>query len=449
MIKIKQGLDLPISGSPEQIISEGRTARSVAVIGSDYVGMKPTMAVAVGDRVKKGQLLFTDKKTPGIRYTALAGGTVAAINRGEKRILQSVVIDVESAESGQEEEETFTSYKTEELAGLTAEQVEALLNESGLWTALRTRPFSKVPALESRPSSIFVTAIDTHPLAANPEVVIKEYAEAFEQGVNILGKLSGGKIFLCKAPGASIPAGIANSEEFAGPHPAGLPSTHIHFLDPVSASKTVWQIGYQDVIAIGKLFTTGKLFTDRVVALVGPQVEKPRLVRTRLGANTDEMTAGELKSGTSRVISGSVFGGRTASGAFAYLSRYHNQLSVLEESDERLFLGWVNPTVDRFSILRVMTSGLSKSRLFNFSTTTNGGERAMVPVGNYEKVMPLDILATQLLRAIIVGDTEVAQKLGALELEEEDLALCTFVCAGKYEYGPLLRDNLTRIELEG
>lgn len=445
MIKIKQGLDLPIAGSPEQSIAQGRAVRSVGVVGFDYVGMKPTMAVAVGDRVKKGQLLFSDKKTPGIRYTAPAGGTVAAINRGEKRVLQSVVIDIDGPES----EETFAVYKLEELAGLSADQVEAQLNESGLWTALRTRPFSKVPALGSRPASIFVTAIDTHPLAANPEVVIKEHADAFEQGINILGKLSGGKIFLCKAPGANIPAGIANSEEFAGPHPAGLPSTHIHFLDPVSASKTVWQVGYQDVIAVGKLFTTGKLFTDRVVALAGPQVENPRLMRTRLGASTDELAAGELKAGTNRIISGSVFGGRTANGAFAYLGRYHNQVSVLEEGDERLFLGWVNPTVDRFSIMRVMTSGLSKSRLFNFSTTTNGGERAMVPVGNYEKVMPLDILATQLLRAIIVGDTETAQKLGVLELEEEDLALCTFVCAGKYEYGPLLRDNLTRIELEG
>ncbi|MFK0572971.1 Na(+)-translocating NADH-quinone reductase subunit A [Endozoicomonas sp.] len=445
MIKIKQGLDLPISGSPEQSITEGRTTRSVAVTGFDYVGMKPTMAVAAGDRVKKGQLLFTDKKTPGIRYTALAGGTVAAINRGDKRVLQSVVIDVDD----KEDETSFTAYKAEELAGLTAEQVEGLLNEAGLWIALRTRPFSKVPALGSRPASIFVTAIDTHPLAANPEVVIKEQAEAFEQGINILGKLSGGKIFLCKASGANIPAGIANSKEFSGPHPAGLPSTHIHFLDPVSAKKTVWQIGYQDVIAVGKLFTTGKLYTDRVISLAGPQVEKPRLVRTRLGASTDEIAAGELKAGVSRIISGSVFGGRTANGPFAYLGRYHNQVSVLEDSDERLFLGWVNPMVDRFSILRVMTSGLSKSRLFNFTTTTNGGERAMVPVGNYEQVMPLDILATQLLRAIIVGDTETAQKLGVLELEEEDLALCAFVCAGKYEYGPLLRDNLTRIELEG
>lgn len=445
MIKIKQGLDLPISGSPEQNITGGRAVRSAAVVGFDYVGMKPTMAVAVGDRVKKGQLLFTDKKTPGIRYTAPAGGTVSAIHRGEKRILQSVVIDIDASE----EQETFASFKAQELKGLTAEQVEEQMNQSGLWTALRTRPFSKVPALGSRPNSIFVTAIDTNPLAANPEVVIREHAEAFEQGINILGKLSGGKVFLCKAPGANIPAGIAKTEEFGGPHPAGQPSTHIHFLDPVSATKTVWQINYQDVIAVGKLFTAGELFTDRVVSLAGPQVEKPRLVRTRVGANLEEMTAGELKSGDNRTISGSIFGGRTANGPFAYLGRYHTQVSVLEEGNERLFLGWANPTVDRHSVLNVLTSSLSKSRLFNFSTTTNGGERAMIPVGQYEQVMPLDILATQLLRAIIVGDTDQAQKLGALELEEDDLALCSYVCAGKYEYGPILRDNLTRIEVEG
>ena len=413
MIKIKQGLDLPISGSPEQSITDGRAVRSVAVIGFDYVGMKPTMAVAVGDRVKKGQELFTDKKTPGVRYTAPAGGTVSAINRGEKRILQSVVIDVsESGDESGDDEESFSVHKPEALSGLSAEQVQEQLNQAGLWTALRTRPFSKVPALGSRPASIFVTAVDTHPLAANPEVVIAEHTEAFEQGINILGKLSGGKIFLCKASGARIPAGIATAEEFDGPHPAGLPSTHIHHLDPVSATKTVWQINYQDVIAVGKLFTTGKLFTDRVVSLAGPQVEKPRLVRTRVGANTDELTAGELKSGDNRIISGSVFGGRTAAGAYAFLGRYHQQVTVLEEGNERLLLGWANPAVDRHSVLNVMLSGLNKSRLFNFSTTTNGGERAMVPVGQYEKVMPLDILATQLLRAIIVGDTEVAQKLG-------------------------------------
>ena len=447
MIKIRRGLDLPISGAPEQTIVDGPKVRSVAVIGFDYHGMKPTMAVQAGDKVKLGQLLFTDKKTEGIRYTAPAAGTVSAINRGEGRVLQSVVIDVEGDDA-----ETFPSYGAAELAGLSADTVRDNLNNAGLWTALRTRPFSKVPALDSKPHSIFITATDTNPLAAQPDVVIREHAEDFIHGITVLSHLTEGKVFLCKAPGADIPA--PNNErvvvkEFGGIHPAGNAGTHIHYLDPVSASKTVWTIGYQDVIAVGKLFTTGTLFTDRVVSLAGPQVEQPRLVRTRLGASLEELAAGQLKPGVNRIISGSVFGGRTARGPFAFLGRYHNQVSVLLEGNDRPMLHYLRPGFGFFSTLRIYTSGLIKGKKFGFTTTTSGSERAMVPVGTYENIMPLDILPTQLLRSLIVGDTETAQKLGALELDEEDLALCTFVCPGKYEYGPILRDNLTLIEKEG
>ncbi|WP_296271423.1 Na(+)-translocating NADH-quinone reductase subunit A [Pseudomonas sp. UBA6323] len=445
MIKLKHGLDLPITGAPTQRIEAARPVRSVAVIGFDYHGMKPTMEVQVGDRVKLGQLLFTDKKTPGVRYTAPAAGVISAIHRGEKRVLQSVVIDIDG-----DEQETFAQYAADQLETLSDEQVRENLQQSGLWTALRTRPFSKVPALDAVPSSIFVTAIDTHPLAADPAVIIGEHAADFENGLKVLGNLA--KVFLCKADGASLPGeklAKVQSEAFAGPHPAGLPGTHIHFLDPVSTSKSVWQIGYQDVIAVGKLFTTGQLFVERVVALGGPVAEQPRLLRTRLGANLEELTAGELKPGFNRVISGSVFGGRTAQGAFAFLGRYHNQVSCLSEGNEREMMHYLRAGVNKHSVLNIFVSKLAGSKLFNFTTTTNGSPRAMVPVGNYEAVMPLDILPTQLLRYLIVGDTEMAQKLGCLELDEEDLALCTYVCAGKYEYGPILRDNLTRIEKEG
>ncbi|WP_134604905.1 NADH:ubiquinone reductase (Na(+)-transporting) subunit A, partial [Pseudomonas aeruginosa] len=223
----------------------------------------------------------------------------------------------------------------------------------------------------------------------------------------------------------------------------------IHFLDPVGAGKSVWNLNYQDVIAIGKLFTTGQLWTERVIALAGPVVEKPRLVRTRLGANLDELAAGQLQPGNNRLISGSVLGGRTAHGAYAYLGRYHLQLSCLKEGDQREFLHYLRAGVEKHSLLNVFVSRLLGGKRFAFTTSTNGSPRAMVPVGNYEAVMPLDILPTQLLRYLIVGDTEMAQKLGALELDEEDLALCSYVCAGKYEYGPILRDNLARIEQEG
>jgi len=445
MIRVKNGLDLPITGSPVQEITAARPPRSVALLGNDYNGMKPTMAVQVGDRVKLGQVVFSDKRNPGVHFTAPAAGVVSAINRGQQRVLQSLVIDLEG-----DEEITFSQYPADQLAELDAQLVRDNLIQSGLWTALRSRPFSKVPAVDATPSSIFVTAIDTHPLAADPQLVIAEHAQDFANGLQVLTRLA--RVFLCKAEGTSLPGEQlpqVQGAAFSGPHPAGLAGTHMHFLDPVSASKSAWNIGYQDVIAIGKLFVSGRLWVERVVALGGPVVENPRLLRTRLGANLEELTAGELTPGYSRVISGSVLGGRTARGAYAYLGRYHQQVSCLHEGDERQLMHYLRPGVNKHSALNIFISRLAGGKKFALDTSTNGSSRAMVPVGAYELIMPLDILPTQLLRSLIVGDTEMAQKLGCLELDEEDLALCTYVCPGKYEYGPILRDNLTLIEKEG
>jgi Na+-transporting NADH:ubiquinone oxidoreductase subunit A len=446
MIKIKQGLDLPITGAPEQFISGSPQVRSVAVIGFDYVGMKPTMAVKVGDRVKLGQVIFSDKKTEGVNFTAPGAGVVKEINRGERRVLQSVVIELDDNEEAVE----FAKYDAGQLSGLTTEQVQDNLVASGMWTALRTRPFSRVPQPGTKAHSVFVTAMDTNPLAADPTVVLAEQGEAFTNGLKVLAKLADNSVYLCKAPGAQVPTvdGVV-VEEFDGPHPAGNVGTHIHFLAPVSREKTVWHIGYQDVIAIGHLFTSGRLYTDRVVAVAGPRVSKPSLLRTRMGASLDDLLQGLVNGSNNRVISGSVWNGRNAGGAFAYLGRYASQVSVLEEGNEREFIGWLVPGSNKFSVLNVFTSFLNRgSKKFDFTTTTNGSERAMVPVGQFEELMPLDILPTQLLRSLVTGDIVTAMQLGCLELDEEDLALCTFACPGKYEYGPILRDNLTRIEKE-
>jgi Na+-transporting NADH:ubiquinone oxidoreductase subunit A len=446
MIRIKRGLDLPIAGAPAQRIEAGRPVKRVALVGFDHHGMKPTMAVQVGDRVKLGQALFSDKKTPGVLFTSPGAGTVSAIHRGEKRAFQSIVIELDGNEAV-----SFARYTDAELGALDAAKVRENLRLSGLWTALRTRPYSKTPAVEATPAAIFVTAIDTHPLAADPTVVVAEHTQDFLRGVKALSKLAP-KVFICAGESGNIPGEGLSSvrfERFAGPHPAGLPGTHIHFLDPVDAHKTVWHIGYQDAIAIGKLFSTGQLWVERVVALGGPPVTKPRLLRTRLGADLADLTAGELQPGDNRIVSGSIFGGRTASGPLGFLGRFHQQISCLREGRERELLPFMRAGFDKHSVLNIYVSKLLGNRRFSFTTTTNGSPRAMVPVGNYEAVMPLDILPTHLLRYLIVGDTEMAQKLGALELDEEDLALCAYVCAGKYEYGPILRDNLTRIEKEG
>ena len=447
MIKIKKGLDIPIAGAPAQIIEEGPTIHHVALLGEEYVGMRPSMLVQEGDWVKKGQALFEDKKNPGVMFTAPASGKVSAINRGERRVLQSVVIEIDG-----NEQVPFEHYEESSLNQLSDEQVQRHLLASGLWTALRTRPFSKTPVPNSRPRAIFVSAMDTQPLAANPQVIIAAESDAFNHGLTILARLTEGKVHVCHAPGQAV-ASYQNAQvtynEFSGPHPAGLVGTHIHFLEPVSLNKTVWHVGYQDVIAIGKLFTRGELWTDRIVSLAGPQVEQPVLLRTRLGASLSELTAGQLKEGDNRIISGSVPSGTAFSATHGYLGRFHQQVSVIREGREKELFGWVMPGRDKYSITRTTLGHFFKHKLFAFSTDMHGGERAMVPIGNYERVMPLDILATHLLRDLLAGDTDSAAALGCLELDEEDLALCTFVCPGKYEYGPVLRDILTKIEQEG
>ena len=376
MITIKKGLDLPIAGKPAQVIHSGNAVNQVAILGEEYVGMRPSMKVREGDVVKKGQVLFEDKKNPGVVFTAPASGTITVINRGEKRVLQSVVIDVQG----------------------------------------------------------------------------KEHWQDFIDGLTVLSRLFPNKpLNLCKAGDSNIPTvDLANLKvhDFGGVHPAGLVGTHIHFIDPVGVNKTVWHINYQDVIAVGKLFTTGELYVERVVSLAGPQVKEPRLVRTVIGANLSQLTAGELKDGNNRVISGSVLCGQTAKDAHDYLGRYALQVSVIAEGNEKEFLGWITPQSNKYSITRTVLGHFGK-KLFSFTTAENGGERAMVPIGSYERVMPLDILPTLLLRDLIVGDTDGAQALGCLELDEEDLALCSFVCPGKYEYGSILRQVLDKIEKEG
>ncbi|MCW3173147.1 Na(+)-translocating NADH-quinone reductase subunit A [Shewanella subflava] len=451
IITIKRGLDVPIAGEPIQQVFDGEKATTVALLGEEYVGLKPTMLVEEGDHVIKGQALFEDKKTPGIKFTAPASGKVSAIQRGEKRVLQAVVIECDQVQQAK----SFSRY--DDLGQLSRQQVVDNLVDSGLWTALRTRPFSRVPQLDSQPAGIFVTAIDTNPLAANPRVIIAEQTQAFEAGLQVLSYLTEGQVFLCQDDQASLLSAEAATklkqvsvQRFNGVHPAGLVGTHIHFLLPASVERPVWHLGYQDVIAYGKLFLTGELYTDRVVAFSGPNVLEPRLVRTQLGAQLTPIVTGKIKDIHSRVVSGSVLNGHTAAGVYDYLGRFHNQICVLSEDDKHELLPWVRKDKNKFSLTGIMMSGFSRTKkLFDFTTHAGGSPRAMMAFGQLARVMPLDILPTLLIRDLVVRDTDEAQLLGALELDEEDLALCTFVCPGKYDFGKELRACLDIIEREG
>jgi len=445
MIQIKKGLDLPISGAPKMQVEVGPRVSHVALIGGDYQDMKPTLLVSEGEQVILGQPLFSDKKNPKILYTSPASGEVVSINRGERRVFLSLVIKL----SGNEEK-TFLTTTAARLDQLSPEEVEQQLINSGLWTSFRTRPYSKTPTPGTRPAAMFVTAIDTNPLAADPEIAISEKAAEFEAGLKIVRHLTSGKVYLCKKPEAQIstPQGITVSE-FSGCHPAGLVGTHIHFLERVNQQRMVWHIGYQDVIAFGHLFLTGRILTERLVALSGPAVKTPRLIRTRLGACLSELVSGQLHPGDKRIVSGSLLAGHRAAQANDFLGRYHNQVSVLEENRHREFMGWSMPGFNKFSIKNVFASSLLPRRPLPMTTSTHGSLRAMVPVGAFEKVMPLKIKATWLLRSLLTLDTDLAQDLGCLELDEEDLALCSFVCSGKMNYGYHLRQTLQKIEKEG
>ncbi|MEM1032685.1 MAG: Na(+)-translocating NADH-quinone reductase subunit A [Myxococcota bacterium] len=458
---IKRGLDLPMAGPPEQAIQPGRRVTSVGVLADDYVGLRPAMAVKVGQRVKRGEVLFEDRKAPGVKLTAPGAGKVIAVHRGARRALQSVVIQLSESEIGgaptAEEVVSFGALGGKRAAALSRREIVSRLTNSGLWTALRARPFSRTPAPDvPPPHALFVTAADTHPLAPSVDVVLEGREDDFHFGLDLLRRLTEGPTYLCKMEGTEVSSGNVPGvtvETFRGPHPAGTVGLHIHTLEPVFREKTVWHVGYQDVAAVGALFRTGVLPVERVVSLAGPRAARPRLVRTRVGASLDELVGGDEiipSEATPRVVSGSVLHGREARGeVHGYLGRHHQQVSVLAEPHEREFLRMVKPGRGVFSTIRAYLGAVRHRvapRDFPLDASAHGSRRAMVPIGMYERVMPLDIMPTHLLRALLVGDVMNAERLGALELDEEDLALCTFVCPSKNDYAAALRETLSRIE---
>lgn len=432
-------------GAPEGGIQDAPPVTTVAVLGDDYIGLKPRLAVQEGDVVGAGAPIFAHKDTPDVQVTAPVSGRIKAINRGARRKLISVEIAVDGSAA---EPLDFSAVGDVN----TVEGLVERLCASGLWTSFRTRPYSKVPDPMTRPAAIYVTAMDTEPLAADPAPIIAAEEKAFVHGLEAIMGLSEGNTYLCQDPDASLPgdtiAGI-HVAGFSGPHPAGLAGTHMHFLEPPSASKVVWTIGYQDVIAIGKLLATGRLDPTRVVAICGPMARHPRLVRTVAGASMLELCAEDLNSKKQvRVISGSILSGRMGAGETAFLGRYARQITLIEEEREQIPLGWIRPMPGKYAVQPVLGSAFAK-KLYALTSNLNGGRRAMVPIGTFERLMPQDYLPTQLLRALLVMDTDTAQALGALELDEEDVALCGFACPAKYEYGVALRDSLTKIEKEG
>jgi Na+-transporting NADH:ubiquinone oxidoreductase subunit A len=429
-ITIKKGLDIAITGKPEQKIGSSQAVTQVALVATEFIGLKPKILVVEGQAVGLGEPLFIDKHDEQIQFVSPGTGRVVAINRGRRRKLKSIVIEIDDQLAKQKTFATDSSVNTQDLRGI--------LLRSGLWTGFRTRPFNRIPNSHASPSAVFVTATDTRPLAAKPNIVIAHQQSDFIKGMHIIRQLGDWPVHLCTAADWSGPTfearGISHCT-FKGPHPAGLVGTHIHHLNPVSAGRVVWHIGYQDVIAIGHLFQTGRLLTERIVSIGGANIKKPRLIKTRLGANINQLINQELTEATNhRVLSGSVLDGTEATGALAYLGRYDNQISVIPNQLSTHHPSWFSRLLNN---------------LHSTNTSSHGRPSAMVPVEAFERIMPLAMLVTPLLRALLVIDTVAAESLGCLELAEEDLALSSYVCPAKQDYATALRINLNQIEQEG
>ncbi|QAR33644.1 Na(+)-translocating NADH-quinone reductase subunit A [Geovibrio thiophilus] len=445
-VVLKKGIDLPLGGAPEQKVYESGTVSRYAVTGDDYIGLKPTMNVQEGDSVKSGDLLFTDKKNAGVKFVSPFSGKVLAVNRGEKRRFLSLEIEIDGTEGG-----SLKVFNTAELKIIGEETIRNVLNDAGLWTSFISRPFGRTPAIDAKADYIYVTAADTRPLCADVKTAMAGMESFFAAGVSLLEKLAGKKLYICVSSEDAVPAVQGGKIEyvcFKGPHPAGLAGTHIHFLSPAHAGNRTWEINWQDTAAIGELFLTGKIPVQAVVSLCGTGAVKPRLIRTIRGAWFGDLLKNEINAEDVRIISGSALHGRKTAPPTDYLHRYINQVTLIPEGRERKLLGWAGLGTDMHSVKRSFLTafGIGKPA---FNTNLNGGKRPIIPVGSYEDVMPMDILPTYLLRAVSVGDFETAEKLGCLELLEEDLSLCTYACPGKQDYAPMLRQVLDTLEKEG
>lgn len=465
---VRRGFDLRLAGAPVAGGGEPelRIPSRVALLGADYPGMRPTMRVAVGDSVSRRTVLFEDKKTPGVRFTAPVAGRVAAVHRGERRAFRSLVIEPTGAERAGRggTGPAPGSWSGRHPDALGDDAVRDLLLDSGEWTALRTRPFGRVANPARRPAAVFVTATDTAPLAPDPAAAVAGRSADLRWGVAAVSRLTAGPVFVCSRAGKRLAVGESDQvrhAQFTGPHPAGTAGLHIHRLAPAGRGREVWHLDAQDLASIGRLFRTGGGDGLRLISLGGPPVRRPAFLRVPLGAAAAEIAAPDLAPGPGgarsgaapperRVISGSVLAGRTAADAeTGFLGRYHRQVTVLDEDRRRRFLGWLAPGTRAVSVSRAFVSSVLPGGPRRLTTRTNGSRRAIVPTAAYDRVMAFEIPPVMLLRALLMEDLERAEEVGALELVEEDLALLTFACPAKNDYGPALRRVLDALEKEG
>jgi Na+-transporting NADH:ubiquinone oxidoreductase subunit A len=444
MIKIKKGLDIKLMGEAEKTVAEVEI-KNYAVKPTDFTGVFPKMLVKEGDSVKAGSPLFFDKYRDKVQFTAPVSGTVVELKRGAKRVLLEVKIEAD----GKDE---FVDFGKSNPNDLSREEVMESLLKSGIWPFIRQRPYSITANPIDEPKAIFIPAFDSNPLAPDFDLMVHGQGEAFQTGIDALAKVTKGKVHLNVNSQASPSKVFVNSKnaqvnEFSGPHPAGNVGTQIAHIDPINKGEIVWYLYPQDVLMIGKFFLEGKYDASRLIALAGSEVLKPRYYKTKIGASIESMVHDNVSDVKKRFISGNVLTGTKIENT-GYVGSYHSQITVIPEGDQHQFFGWLIPSPKIHSFYRTALSWITPNKKFRLNTNLNGGIRAFVMTGEFEKVFPMDIYPMQLIKAIMIGDIDAMENLGIYEVDEEDFALCEYISTSKIELQSIVRDGLEMIRKE-
>ena len=443
VIKLRKGLDIPLVGEAERKVTGASAAGTYALKPPDFHGLMPKLSVHEGDKVQAGSPLFFDKYRPAILFTSPVSGTVKQVVRGERRRILEVVVEPD----GKEDRLAFAHGDP---LKMERKQITETLLRSGVWPFIRQRPFDLVADPEDNPKAIFISLFDTAPLAPDVAFLLEGEERTFQTGLNALSRLTDGKLHVSAHPDRSdrtFVEGLQNVEVhwFKGPHPAGNVGVQIHHIDPLNKGEVVWVVNPQDVVIIGRLFEEGIFDPRRVVALAGSEVKEPHYYRTLLGTEITPLTDGNITGDNVRYISGNVLTGSRISSK-GYLGFYDTLITVIPEGNHSEFLGWLRPGFGKFSFSRTFFSWLApRSKKYRFDTNMHGGHRALVFTGLYEKVLPMDILMMQLLKAMIIGDIDLMENLGIYEVVEEDIALCEFIDPSKTEMQAIYRKAVDQL----
>ena len=444
-VRLSRGLNINLLGDADKVYASVKNHEIYALKPTDFHGLTPKLTVKVGDSVLAGSIIFFDKYNEKIKFCSPVSGTIQDIVRGDKRRILEVIIKSNS-------EVKYVSHSLANPKDLSREQIIDHMLQKGVWPFIRQKPYDIIANPSDMPKSIFISAFKSGPLAIDNDFALYGMDELFQKGLDIISKLTNGKTHLNLDGNTNSSKVFSDAKgvelnSFSGPHPAGNVGIQIHHLDPINKGDIVWYLEPQDIIIIARLFTEGKYDVSRIISLCGSEVSKPRYYRTISGSCVANLISDNVKRENNRIICGDVLTGKKID-KNGYLGFYDTQITVIKEGNEQEFLGWALPGINKFSMSKSYFSWLFPTRKYNIDTNMRGEERAYVVTGQYEKVLPMDIFPQQLVKAIMIEDIDLMEKLGLYEVGPEDFALCEFVCTSKIEVQSLIRHGLDILRKE-